>query len=125
MAGRLADKRTLVVEDEYFIASDLARALRDEGAVVIGPAGDTGKAENLASDGPLDGAVLDVNLDGVMSYPLANALAERNVPCMFVTGYEGDFLPEAYRDAPRMTKPFSLPAVVDAVVALVTDRPSG
>ena len=119
MAGRLADKRILVVEDEYFIASDLARALREEGAVVIGPAGDNARAESLALGGPLDAAVLDVNLDGVMSYPLANTLAKRDVPCMFVTGYEGGFLPEAYRDAPRLTKPFSLPAVVDAVVALV------
>lgn len=119
MAGRLSGKRILVIEDEYFIASDLARALRKEDAVVVGPAGALGKGMTLLDGEPLDAAVLDVNLESDHSYPIADKLAERSVPYMFLTGYDGWALPEAYRNAPRVAKPFAVHTVLACVGELV------
>jgi len=120
MARRLAGKRILVVEDEYFIASDLQRALRDEGAEVIGPVGDLARGLRMVAEGELDAAILDVNLEGSMSYPIADQLAAERVPYMFLTGYDGWSLPPAYRSTPRLAKPFAQPDVIEALAALCT-----
>lgn len=117
--GKLTDKRILVIEDEYFIASDLQRALVAEGATVVGPTGDIGVGLGLARDERLDGALLDVNLGGSFIYPLADELKARGVPWLFVTGYDNWSLPSAYRDAPLVAKPFSMTVVVDAIARLM------
>ncbi|PEQ10564.1 hypothetical protein B2G71_21510 [Novosphingobium sp. PC22D] len=54
----------LVVEDEYFIADDLARALRDAGATVLGPVPNAEMARRIVSDSFVDLVLLDLNLDG-------------------------------------------------------------
>ena len=118
MEQALAGKRILVVEDEYYIASDLKRALLRAGAVPVGPTGDLPDALLLA-DGPVDAALLDVNLEGAESYPVADLLAERSVPFVFLTGYDGWALPSAYRDAPRVAKPFGVHQVISALERLV------
>ena len=117
--GRLAGKTILVVEDEYFIASDLKRALEKEDATVVGPAGNIGKGLSLLGEEPIDAAILDVNLEGTTSYPIADRLGEQSVPYVFLTGYDGWALPDAYRDAPRVAKPFSMRAVLACVEQLV------
>ena len=122
MVGRLGGKRILIVEDEYFIASDLQRALAAEGAEVVGPVGDLGQALGLAADRTLDAAILDVNLEGTMSFPIAERLAAERVPFMFLTGYDGWSLPPDYEAAPRLPKPFSTTCVVNAVSALCVER---
>jgi len=119
MAGALTGKRILVVEDEYFIATDLKRALQGEDAVVVGPVGDIDTGLALAAAGTLDAAVLDVNLEGANSYTIADRLMEQAVPYMFLTGYDGWALPEAYRDAPRMAKPFTISMVLAHVGRLL------
>jgi DNA-binding response OmpR family regulator len=118
MKGPLAGKRVLVVEDEYFIASDLKRALADAEAVVIGPVADLAQGLALASE-PLDAAVLDVNLEGALSYQLASDLAERGVPYLFVTGYDEWALPEEHRSTPRVAKPFTPRMVIEQVEQLI------
>lgn len=116
----LTGKRILVVEDEYFIASDLKRALTEAQAVVIGPVADADKGLSLAAGEPLDAAVLDVNLEHTTSYAIADRLAEQAVPFMFLTGYDGWALPEPYRTAPRVAKPFPMTKVLLAVERLVS-----
>jgi DNA-binding response OmpR family regulator len=119
MTDLLAGKKILVVEDEYFIASDLKRALEREGAVVIGPVGDVARAFTLLGESRPDAAILDVNLEGATSYGIAERLNMITVPYMFLTGYDGWALPEAYRDAPRLAKPFSMRSVLDCVGRLL------
>lgn len=119
MTQALANRRILVVEDEYFIASDMKRALRNADAVVIGPTGDLDRGLQLAQDEAIDGAVLDVNLGDATTYPLADELAARGTPFLFVTGYDGWSMPERYRDAPRIAKPFAMPAVLEAVAQIM------
>jgi len=102
----LAGRRVLVVEDEYFIADDLARALEKLGAEVVGPVPSKDKALTLLGTGPLDAAVLDINLKGEAVFPVADALREQGVPFVFATGYDEASVPPGYQDVPRWEKPF-------------------
>ena len=60
----------------------------------------------LVEAGAFDAAILDVNLDGQEVFPVAEILAGRGLPFVFVTGYGGGGLPEAYRSRPTLQKPF-------------------
>jgi DNA-binding response OmpR family regulator len=119
MARSLAGKRILVVEDEYFIASDLKQALEAAEARVIGPVATLGAALLLAEAEQLDAAILDVNLEGDFSFPLAEQLTQKGVPYLLLTGYDGWALPDKYRDVPRVAKPFAPSAVVSSIEGLV------
>ncbi len=114
----LAGRRLLIVEDEYFIASDLKRALEAQGMVVVGPVGRVADALTLIEREPIDVATLDVNLGTAMCYPIAEQLKARGVPFLFLTGYDGWTLPEWLRDVPLLIKPFDSGAVIAAIRAL-------
>lgn len=102
----LADKRILVVEDEYFLMEDLCRDLQDAGAVVVGPTPSVAQALALIRDEPwIDGAIVDVNLGGEMAFPVADALLEREYRFVFTTGYNDGILRARYPDVPRVEKP--------------------
>jgi CheY-like chemotaxis protein len=106
-AASPATNRVLVVEDEYFLADDMARALRKIGVEVVGPVGTRAQALDLLISGEqLAGAVLDINLRGENVFPVADALRARGLPFVFATGYEASSIPPEYRDVPRWEKPF-------------------
>jgi ActR/RegA family two-component response regulator len=108
-ADALRGRRLLVVEDEYLIAAALERALEDRGAEVVGPAGSVENALRLveAEGDRLDGAVLDINLRDERVYPVADVLAARGVPFVFLTGYDAQVIPDTYAGVPRSEKPVS------------------
>jgi CheY-like chemotaxis protein len=107
-AGALNGRHLLVVEDEYLVATDLARELEDRGAHVIGPASSVEDAlQMLAADRKIDGAVLDINVRGERVYPVAEALRARGVPFVFATGYGAWVIPAAFSGMPRLEKPVS------------------
>lgn len=113
---RLSGKRVLLVEDEYYIAEELAAAFAASGAVIVGPVADADDAlELIEKDGVIDGAVLDVNLQGEMVYPVADALRERGVPFVFATGYDRSHIPASFGDVPICEKPVQ-PSVVGAAL---------
>lgn len=121
MTGVLAGKRVLIVEDEYFIATDIKRALKREGAEIVGPVGNLESGLSLA-DEDLDAAVLDVNLEEALSYPIADRLRDRRVPYLFLTGYDAWSLPVEHRETARLAKPFPPHSVVTMVETLVSER---
>ncbi|RST30315.1 response regulator [Sphingomonas ginkgonis] len=121
MIASLAGKKILIVEDEYFIASDLAWVLAREQAVVVGPVSDLARGLSLVAEGGVDAAVLDVNLEGAHSYAIADRLGEVSVPFMFLTGYDSWSLPESYRDVPRLSKPVPMQKVLNCVRQLLQD----
>lgn len=125
MTKTLTGRRILIVEDDYFIASDLKRMLTRAEAKVVGPVGDIAAGLALIEREPLDAAILDVNLDGVPSYPLADRLAAAGVPHAFVTGYDGWSLPDDYRETPRITKPFASGGVTRLVQQLCAGQANG
>jgi CheY-like chemotaxis protein len=90
----LAGLRLLVVEDDFFIADDLARDLRASGAEVVGPVSNVDSAlKLLGATAQLDGAVLDINLQGELAFAVADQLLERKVAFVFATGYDADPIP--------------------------------
>ena len=99
-------RRILIVEDEAIIAQLLADLLEILGYAMIGPAAGVRQALELIAAQPIDAAVLDINLAGEMSYPIADVLLARGVPFVFSTGYDRERLPEAYRRFPYLQKPF-------------------
>ena len=105
-AQGLAGKRILVVEDEVIVAMLIEDILSDQGATIVGPAARVAKALELLDDGPLDGAVLDVNLAGEMTTPVAEELRRRGIPFAFATGYGAAGLPEGFAGQPLLQKPF-------------------
>lgn len=98
-------RRILVVEDSFLVAMAMEDQLLRAGAEVVGPAGQIGEAVDLAEGQAIDAAVLDVNLNGDMIWPVAEALARRGIPFAFVTGYQPSALLPEWRDRPRLTKP--------------------
>ena len=110
----LAGRTVLVVEDEYLLAENLCEGLAAAGARVLGPIGTV--AEALAflehQDDPPDRVVLDVNLHGERSYPIADALIRRAIRLVFVTGYGKEALDGRYRDFPHCEKPIDERALI-------------
>lgn len=113
----LSGRHLLVVEDEYFLADDLASRFRTWGAEVVGPAASVEDARALLDGGrPVDGAVLDINLQGDKVFPIADLLAERDVPFVFTTGYDASAIPERFGHVPRCEKPVDASLVVAALL---------
>lgn len=116
----LSGHRILVVEDEYFLADDIGRALRSFGAEVVGPVGDLEDALRIVNDvGILDGAVLDVNIRNEMIYPIAETLQARGVPMVFATGYDRVALGPKFGDVPLWEKPLDIAAMVRGLAGLI------
>jgi two-component SAPR family response regulator len=116
----LKDRRVLVVEDQYLIADDLSRALREFGAQVVGPVSNSEAAHAEMAQGQVDVAFLDINLNDEMVFPLADELERRGIPFIFATGHDAAIIPERFKSKPRLEKPFtaqSLQAVVRRFVA--------
>ena len=105
--NNLSGRRILVVEDEMIIAMLLEDMLADLGCEVIGVASRVAMALAMIENGtPFDAAVLDVNLNGEKSYPVAAALAARGVPFAFSTGYDGRGMDREYSRIPVVQKPY-------------------
>ena len=102
----IATPRLLVVEDEYLIRMLLEDMLADLGYDVAAAVGTIAEAREFAAHGDFNAAILDVNLDGEESFPVAEILIKRGLPFVFVTGYGERSLPEPYRDRPALQKPF-------------------
>jgi CheY-like chemotaxis protein len=104
----LAEKRLriLVVEDEMLVAMNIEDMLLALGHEVAGLASRLQPALQLAQEGDFDLAMLDVNLAGETSFPVADILRQRGIPYLFATGYGIDGIEEGYRGAPVLQKPF-------------------
>jgi CheY-like chemotaxis protein len=98
--------RILVVEDEYLIRMLLEDMLTDLGYEIAGAVGTIAEASEIAEKAEFDLAILDVNLDGKEIYPVADILAARGLPFVFVSGYGEGSLAEPYRGRPALQKPF-------------------
>jgi len=105
-ASDLSGRRVLIVEDESRIAMLIRDTLEDMGCEVVATATRFDDAFEKATSLPFDVALLDVNLNGEASYPIAQALAERGRAFVFATGYGISNLPATLHDAMVLQKPF-------------------
>ena len=121
MTAKLQGIKVLVVEDEYLVAALMEDTLASAGCVVAGPIPRLAQALDAASSEACDVAVLDVNLAGERVYPVADILAQRNVPFVFVTGY--GVLPGEYANRPRLCKPFKMADLLGTLSDIVKAAP--
>lgn len=105
-AASLRGLRVLIVEDQMVVAMDIEDALSGLGCAVVGPVGQLDAAVSAAGEEELDAAILDIDINGQPSFPVADKLKARGIPFMFSTGYGGTSLPEQWRGQPRLGKPF-------------------
>src|SRR5262249_55556531 len=96
--------RVLVVEDEPLLLFSLQDMLASLGCVVAGTAGRLDASQQLATNLEFDVAVLDINLGGVRVDTVADMIAARGLPFVFVTGYGRDGAPQG--SAPVLEKPY-------------------
>ena len=115
----LLGRRILLVEDEMLVSMMLEDVLGEEGCEIVGPAARLGKAVALASNEPIDAAILDLNVASEEVYPVAEVLTDRRIPFAFVSGYGSSRIPADYRDRPTLQKPFRASALVELVKAML------
>ena len=120
MADDLEGLAVLVAEDEYMIAHDLARELGRAGARVIGPAPSLDRTMDLiAATDRIDGAILDVSLQGEKVFPAAEMLEARGIPFLFATGYDPSVIPPRFGSILRCEKPIGPGALRRALAGLI------
>lgn len=115
----LSGYRVLVVEDDYYLASDAARALQGAGAEVMGPCGTENDARAELTQQRPDAVVLDINLGEGATFKLAEHLKDNGIPFVFTTGYDQDVIPTEFDGVERLEKPLQLRQVVGAVARLL------
>jgi CheY-like chemotaxis protein len=113
-------RRILVVEDEVMIRMLIEDMLGELGYTVAAAAGRLDEAMQVAEVADFDLAILDVNLSGQAISPLADALAARGTPFVFVTGYGEGGIPVGYRDRPALKKPFQLESLKNTLQTVFT-----
>ena len=113
MTADSADARqgatVLVLEDETLVSMMVEDMLMDLGCEIVGPFARLYQAMAAVNAGtPIDLALLDVNLGGERSFPLAQLLSEKGVPFVFTTGYDESGMPDPWRGRPSLRKPFMM-----------------
>jgi CheY-like chemotaxis protein len=115
--------KVLVVADNALAADLIAEALAVEGCLVVGPVGTVEDGLIIASRADISGALLDIDLHGERSFPIAYRLRDQGVPFAFVTGHAEMVVPADLRDVPRFLKPFTPWELASAALAAFA-RPS-
>jgi CheY-like chemotaxis protein len=96
-----------IVEDETMLAMLIELMLEDLGYGTAYHASGVDAGVQFAMTGAYDVAILDINIMGGTSFPIAAAIAHRGIPFMFCSGYGRMGIPQAWADQPCLTKPFS------------------
>jgi CheY-like chemotaxis protein len=115
----LHGRRVLIVEDEMIVAWLLTDMLEEIGCTVVGPASSVAQAIKLIELETLDAATVDVNLNGELSYPVADALRARSIPFLFSTGYDRSRLREGYQALPMLQKPYHHLELENALIEML------
>jgi DNA-binding response OmpR family regulator len=108
-------KRILIVEDEWLLASELSSRLQDAGFDVVGPASSVADALGYVELSYPDAAILDIQLIGEKSFPIAARLTERSIPFFFLSGHSSADFEEDLGDAIVLPKPADWTSVLDVL----------
>jgi DNA-binding NtrC family response regulator len=117
IASRPPGGSVILVEDETMIRMMVAEMLMDLGYRIAGEAGDVDDALRLIETVDFDIALLDVNVNGKVVTPVARAIAARNRPFIFATGYGTQGMPEEFRSRPALQKPFQMETLARMIEA--------
>lgn len=116
----LAGLKVMILEDDYYVATDLRDEFEQAGAQVLGPFRDAEEGIARLDSEPPDCAVVDLNLGQGPSFDLPRALRDRGIPYLFITGYDASTLPQDYANVPRLEKPIDVRQARRAVRRLMT-----
>jgi len=119
----LSGRSVLVVEDDYYLATDAARALRGAGAEVLGPCSREDEARRMLRERRPDAVLLDINLGPGPAFELAETLKDEKIPFVFVTGYDQAVIPPEFDGVERLEKPVHLRHIASAVAKLFSSTP--
>jgi CheY-like chemotaxis protein len=123
MGYSLLSRRLLVVEDDVMLNGVLCYMLQEEGAEVVGSPLTVAKALEIVASGlPIDAALLDVELRRELIHPVADALARRGIPFVFVTATELDALHRRYPRSPLCGKPCELETLREAIIRAISSN---
>ena len=117
------DVRVLIVEDEAIIAMTAEDMLQELGCDVVAIASTLAEAEAAVSRGGFDVVLLDINLNGVASLPVAAQLDAAGLPFIFTTGYGAGGRDSRYERVPLVTKPYQPKDLADAIARALADGP--
>lgn len=115
-------KRVLLVEDDALIRMLVRDMLEELGFVVTSEAGTLEDAIASSREAGFDFAILDVDLHGKTTVPVADILAARGLPFLFASGHGRHGVPDAHRGAPLLQKPFHSDALGRAIAAAAAMR---
>jgi DNA-binding response OmpR family regulator len=110
--------RILVVEDEALIAMMLQDLLKQSGATVLGPVPTAAEAVALIEQNSVDCAILDYQLVDGSSRRVADALAQRDVPFVFASGFDASVIDSQYSNVPFLEKVFDSAELLAAISAI-------
>ena len=120
LEAALAGRQVLIVEDEPFIAFDLADAIEEAGGIVVGPAMTVKKALALVECANVEAAILDVNLPDGDVGPVIAALQSKGILLLVHTG--AGLTPGLLRQYPDLrvfAKPTPPPVLAHMVASLL------
>jgi CheY-like chemotaxis protein len=112
-------RRALLVEDEGTVALLIEDMLVELGVIIVASVARLVEACEVARTAEIDFALLDVNLNGEMVFPVAHILRERQIPFMFSTGYGAGGPNKQFDDVPVIGKPFAIGQLNDALLRLM------
>jgi CheY-like chemotaxis protein len=112
----------LLIEDEAMIRMMIADMVESLGHRVAAEAGDISQATELARTAVFDLAILDVNLQGAMSFPIAEALTARQIPFIVASGYDSNVTSDRYGQQLVIQKPFTIDTLESAIVQTMQAR---
>lgn len=114
-------RRILIVEDEFLVAMLLEDLLSEMGHQVAGTFAQVAEAMKFAEHADLDFAILDINLAGATSFPVAEILRRRGIPFLFASGYGSPGLTSAFENELTLQKPYE-PAELERAIAEASAR---
>lgn len=124
-AAKPGGTRVLVVEDEALIGMLTMTMIQELGYAALGPMTNLADANAVIDRHEFDVAVIDLNLNGLPAYPLADALCSKGVPFMFVTGYASDAVDGRFSHVPLIQKPIPRDQLAHTISRLIADNPAG
>ncbi len=110
--------RILIVEDDYYLATDAMAVIEGAGGQVVGPFGTAEEARAAIDTNGADLAVIDINLGSGPVFDLARHLHSTKLPFLFATGYDQAVVPDDLKSVVRLEKPFRAAELVRTAVSV-------
>lgn len=110
----LSGLKILIVEDDVIIAEAMSDSFVRAAATVIGPAFSVRQALGLIGETRPDAAVVDINLNGELAFPVADRLRADGIPFVFATGFDASDIPEHYATIGHCSKPVDPATLAEA-----------